>query len=332
MEGLWKDIPNQFLANLDDFSIEDPLDRDDPASTFIVYRGTDLRQNPPRTVAIREARASTDSDYRTFHDELCGLIKHAAAGELSHDGILNLIAIIPPRNPDWGAPMIVVPWMEHQNLSQVLKCERSGEVPVGWNPTKKSIVVFGMAVAMAHLHSKNIVHGELSPQKIFLNEHFEPVIGGMGFFKFTDNLMMNRVWDKDRFFGAPESWDLNPRPTSECDVYSYGMTLLHMFSDSRELDGVYPRTKWHLMMSFVKGARPSRVPEIPGIFWELITACWAREPELRPSFAEIVQILCEHEDDWLFPGTDLTVFHEYKQRILQGGGLGEAEQASTSTS
>lgn len=40
-----------------------------------------------------------------------------------------------------------------------------GSLPDGWDPRKKSIVIFGTPVAMDHIHSKNILHKDLPEQE-----------------------------------------------------------------------------------------------------------------------------------------------------------------------
>jgi serine/threonine protein kinase len=49
----------------------------------------------------------------------------------------------------------------------------------GLTATKKSTIIFGIASGMAHLHSRGIVHCDLKPTTVLLNDQFEPVIGDL---------------------------------------------------------------------------------------------------------------------------------------------------------
>ena len=64
------------------------------------------------------------------------------------------------------------------------------------------------------------------------------------------------------------------------------------------------------------GARLARVEEIPDFYWALITRCWHQDPGMRPSFQEIVALLHENTDKYIFPGADLAAVKEYEFRII----------------
>lgn len=231
--------------------------------------------------------------------------------ELEHEAIMPVLGV----SMRDGKIEAVFPWME--SLFDVLKRERRGEMINGWNATKKSIVVYGMAVAMAYIHSKNIAHWDLDPTHVFLNENFEPVVGG-----FRCSWFLEEPWDGERTYGqvytAPEFFSVDGRPSKAADVYSYVFVVYSMFTDESVWWGKRPRTAMQLMMRVHKGERPMRVPGITEELWTLIERGWRGDPSYRPSFAEIVQGLGDHLDKWVFPGTDRAVFREYQSRILHG--------------
>jgi hypothetical protein len=65
------------------------------------------------------------------------------------------------------------------------------------------------------------------------------------------------------------------------------------------------------------GARLAYVKEIPDFFWALIRACWAQNPDQRPSVAQIVQLLVT-DRSWLFAGTNAAEFAAYEAKVLAG--------------
>jgi hypothetical protein len=49
--------------------------------------------------------------------------------------------------------------------------------------------------------------------------------------------------------------------------------------------------------------------------WKLVNEFWNHDPRLRPTFEKIVESL-KTRDDLVFPGTDMTAYHEYQARRL----------------
>ena len=70
--------------------------------------------------------------------------------------------------------------MPNGTVADLLKKEREGNPDPRWDATKKSICVFGVAAAMAYVHSKGILHRDLKTANVFVNDQFEPVIGDFG--------------------------------------------------------------------------------------------------------------------------------------------------------
>ena len=302
-------ILTRFSAKESDFA---PTDITVPDRHFHKWR--DLRYN--RDVAIRVWEVERKVFQKYFWREVSIL------AELRHEAVIRLIAIVPERG------MIVVPWMENGTLEDVLKRERNGNAPAGWNATKKSIVLFGTAVAMAYIHSKNITHRGLRPANVLLNGNFEPVVSGIDVYDYD----YDDVWEvlrarRSPLFLAPEVFAGEGETggwTKGVDVYSYAVFLYRMFTDSvrfRSLDGRDrpTRSTQQLLLAVMQGRRLARVPEIPDFVWEdLICACWHPRPEDRPYFVDIVEHLRTNTEEWAFPGTDLDALREYQTRIMRG--------------
>lgn len=269
-----------------------------------------LRQNPPRPVFLEK------SDVPTIVQEV------SIMDQLHHNTIMPLVAVIPPDGPE-GLPILVSPFMELGSLNDVMSQEISGQYLDRWGPTKKSIVIFGTAVGMAYVHSKNILHRNLKPSNVFLNDDLEPVIGDFSYACVQEENMANMVGSA--LFLAPEliSDEPNGNYTNSVDVYSYGVFVFTMFTGTAGIRLDAPTTKPvvdvpYLLEVVKSGTRFARVPGIPDGLWNLITACWAQKSEDRPSFVEIVNWFRSHNEEWVLPGTDPLVLSEYQERIVQG--------------
>jgi hypothetical protein len=69
-------------------------------------------------------------------------------------------------------------------------------------------------------------------------------------------------------------------------------------------------------MRVLRGARFKRVPGIPDPIWELIEMCWKQNPEERPTFSRIVDMM-KSSDRYVLAGTDMSEYHKYRDRRLR---------------
>jgi serine/threonine protein kinase len=70
------------------------------------------------------------------------------------------------------------------------------------------------------------------------------------------------------------------------DVYSFGIMLWQMARDCLPFSGL---GKTAFMQEVVRGGlRPKLDRSWPDAFCSLLTSCWAREPQRRPCFAEVI--------------------------------------------
>ena len=91
-----------------------------------------------------------------------------------------------------------------------------------------------------------------------------------------------------------------------------------MFTNNITLDsGKAIRSAQHFVAQVANGARLKRVSEIPDQYWDLIQRCWKQNPDERPTFEEIVEIL--KDDKYAFEEfgmkTNMDELHEYQKRI-----------------
>lgn len=54
--------------------------------------------------------------------------------------------------------------------------EASHSNDLGWDETNKLMQIYGIASGMAHVHSKGIIHGDLTSENIFLDDYLLPKI------------------------------------------------------------------------------------------------------------------------------------------------------------
>lgn len=197
--------------------------------------------------------------------------------------------------------------------------ERKNAVTTILNPTIRSKIVFGVASQMKRLHKMNIINRNLRLEKIYLDDNFEPILNCFILSKFVNDLKEMEMLVGAPFFMAPEIFmDDDFLYDLPVDVYAYGFLLFNMFSQNIVFQGVRRiKSSQQYMVSISRGIRPMRQDNIPDCYWELIQKCWQQNPDDRPTFEEIVNILKDDKFALNEFGeeTDLNQLHEYQQRI-----------------
>ncbi|KAG2496756.1 hypothetical protein HYH03_005165 [Edaphochlamys debaryana] len=184
-----------------------------------------------------------------------------------------------------------------------------------------------VACGMAHIHSQNIVHGDLSSGNVLLSSNTAsegavggaegsalhplrglwrpPVVGKVADFGLSVHMGDGQTHASNRFQGtplytAPEIL-LRGHLSPAADVWSYGVLLLELCHGegiarvrARAGPGAGPATPT------AQGAPPPPIlqwaapsPSTPPLLMQLLASCFAPEPSRRPTFAQVCEVLIE---------------------------------------
>ncbi|KAJ6756544.1 PROTEIN PHOSPHATASE 2C [Salix purpurea] len=190
-----------------------------------------------RKVAVKKPILSTSEDIDKFHKELQILCK------LDHPGIAKLVAAH-AKPPNY---MFFFELYESGNLSEKLHVEE-------WSPNMDHvfIITVQLAKALQYLHNHEIVHRDVKPANILLDENLCPHLADFGLAEYQKNLkgVSLENWrssgkptggfHKKNMVGtliymAPEILRKEIH-TEKSDVYSFGITINEL------LTGVVPYT------------------------------------------------------------------------------------------
>ncbi|XVF83114.1 hypothetical protein PTKIN_Ptkin16aG0107000 [Pterospermum kingtungense] len=144
------------------------------------------------------------------------------------------------------------------------------EAPKSLNIFRRLNVAVDVACALEYLHhlcEVPIVHCDLKPSNILLDDEMVGHVGDFGLAKFIVSKMQSNTSSLSSSLGfrgtigyAPPEYGLGSTVTTYGDVYSYGILLLEMFTGKRPTDEMF---KENLNLhNFVKTALPNRVVEI----------------------------------------------------------------------
>ncbi|OHS97103.1 hypothetical protein TRFO_09672 [Tritrichomonas foetus] len=218
----------------------------------------------------------------------------------NHPSILHIVGFIPRRFINRQQSAIVMDYIPNDTLQSILDTKHPHP---GWCPTSKSKVLYGIAYGLQLLHTNGLMHNDLTPESILIDENFEPLIGDMGLArKETKDLEV-----KDLVYKAPEILFGKPYSYS-ADVYSFGMLLYHIVTGCSPYLGY---TAPELMNAVIHGIKPQLPYDTPRNFVELIDICLAYDPLLRPNLEELVKM----SNIFMFPGTKIDTFEDYCDKM-----------------
>lgn len=232
----------------------------------------------------------------------------------NHPSILKFIGYNPYDFSSKPYPVIITEYLQNNSLDDVIELERQSRSPQNWDDTKKLINIYGIASAMSYLHARDIIHRDLKPANILEDDSFYPRLGDFGLSKETNQRVRTHQTEVGMkgtpAFMSPEGLK-KFEYTKEGDVYAFSILVFQLIT----LKDPYKDTNFiQLCVKINNGERPKFDYEIPECYYNLITRCWAENPEDRLTFADIVLEL-RNNKDFISDGIDSDEYYDYIQMI-----------------
>ena len=173
----------------------------------------------------------------------------------------------------------------------------------------KKIYIFGIASGIFYLHSNGIIHRDLKPSNILINEIFFTKISDFGISKQSPPNSTGMAFKESRIIGtplyiAPETWG-KFQYSEASDVYSFSLILYEIITGEKPFNNL--KTNEQILYHVIfKGCRPDvNKKKNPLYLNQLMTKCWNQDPNLRPTFKEIVSILLKENDFESYDANDM---------------------------
>ena len=206
--------------------------------------------------------------------------------QITHPSILKFIGYSPVDFVNQPKPLIITEYASNKSLEDVLQLERKGKSLL--TDTNKLIIIYGIASAMSYLHSHNILHRDIKPEHILLDDKFHP--------KLTGFILSKQISDVSRpvlvgtpAYLAPEIIKKKMYSKSS-DVYAFSMVIYEILTNERPFQNFSDLYSIFEIIESTENYRPSFKKSIPKSYQKLIESCWSQKVENRPSFDKIIEI------------------------------------------
>lgn len=154
---------------------------------------------------------------------------------------------------------------------------------------QKYILVFAIANCLDYMHSKKILHLNLKPKNILLDEENYPRICD-SFNSKKDQIQKYIRTNKDAlFYMAPEIIE-GKKGTNKSDVFSFAMLAYEILTGDRSLSNMAKSLTFE-QIAHMKSMTPNMAGIENDFIKNFFRKCWSINPKDRPSFNEIVDEL-----------------------------------------
>ncbi|KAJ7936851.1 kinase-like domain-containing protein [Mycena leptocephala] len=206
--------------------------------------------------------------------------------QLSHPNLLPFVGLYHLQN----RLCLVSPWMENGNL-QALLAESKNDL---------SHQILDVGLGLRYLHDKDVVHGDLKAENIFVTPSFRACIADFGLSSIITTISSRKfISSSQRAQGGTIRYQAPELHRGEhndirSDIYAFACVAHQLLAGKHPFPEL--RTDGAVIKAVLDGLRPSRpsscsgTPRLDGL-WILLQDCWEELPEKRPTAVQTVDRL-----------------------------------------
>lgn len=189
-----------------------------------------------------------------------------------------------------GAPFLVMGYLQGKTLKEI-------EKPLTWQ--KASKILLPIAQALAHVHNNGILHRDVKPSNILIDEAGQPMLADFGIAKLLENSDDATLTGTGIGIGTPEymapEQGLGQEVDGRADVYALGIVLYELVTGRKPYAADTPLAVLFKQMNDPLPPPRNFVPNLPEYVEKIIFKALAKKPEDRfndmNAFAEALERL-----------------------------------------
>jgi len=222
--------------------------------------------------------------------------------KLDHRNVIPLLG----TSMDYGDfPAMVCPWVENGTLTDYLD-RRNNDLTA----QMRFCIINDVALGLQYLHSKSVVHGDISGSNILIYGSGRACIADFGLSVVETEIEESSIaltyqvkgtlrWTAPELLAIcePRNEEENaPRifPTTQSDIYSFAGIMLYVLSGKRPYH-YFPRDE-QVILAISRGERPKRptwTTVVTDDQWNFMMTCWSFEATDRPRDSAMVAFVHE---------------------------------------
>ncbi|XP_044180706.1 fibroblast growth factor receptor 3-like [Acropora millepora] len=249
-------------------------------------------------VAIKMIKANApETDKRDLKSEL-DLLKTLKP----HPHVIKLLGCVTESEP----LLVLIEYVPYGDLLGYLRKSRGLNDTYYKDPdikpksslTSQQLMKFAWQIAdgMSYLSLRKVIHRDLAARNVLVGERETCKITDFGMAR---DVQDENIYERKTKGRLPVKWTAYEalfygQYTTKSDVWSYGVVLYEIFTIG---GSPYPRMNGSKVVSFLQEGHRMQKPEhVDNKLYQIMINCWQREPETRPSFADLTQQLKQMEN------------------------------------
>ncbi|XP_047452448.1 receptor-interacting serine/threonine-protein kinase 3-like isoform X3 [Mugil cephalus] len=241
---------------------------------------------------IREAASSQLShsspivnDEKALHDEADHM------DTASCPFVLRILGIYQGNPPKMSKGIV----MEFMGRGSILSLRNELSGPPPWPLAFR--LAHEVALGMNFLHSKNLLHQDLKPSNVLLDDDLHAKLADFGLARVSTSALKNEettgVLGGSYKYMPPEAFPLTYKPVRAFDRYSYGILLWSILTGKEPYpDAEYARVHLRIPLGDRPDCKEIDLQKAEGLkeLVDLMKRCWDAEPSNRPEFKECLEV------------------------------------------
>ena len=236
-------------------------------ATGIVYQAFDRLLHVKIAVKVlRREYSNNETALERFHQEIL------LSRDIAHPNILRMYSL----GEDQGKTYLTMQWINGVTLAEKIKNEAPLPLPTTLRTAQK------LASALDAAHSKNVLHRDIKPTNILIDEKEEPFVMDFGVARLVGEPGITRtgIFLGTPNYASPEQAKLLPLDPRS-DLYSLGVVIFEMATGTRPFQADDAKEVLELHKTTTPPDARDVESSVPEGLARIIRRCLAKDPDER---------------------------------------------------